>query len=46
MFRHGQYNVDDWNTPSRLPIGWAAIVSMVFGLVGALLGFAQVFYIT
>jgi NCS1 nucleoside transporter family len=42
VFRHGRYNVDDWNTPSRLPIGWAAIVSMVFGLVGVYLGFAQV----
>ncbi|HEY6409219.1 MAG TPA: cytosine permease, partial [Ktedonobacteraceae bacterium] len=43
VFRHGQYNVDDWNTPSRLPHGWAAIVSMVFGMIGAGLGFAQVF---
>src|SRR5205807_4021512 len=45
VFRHGRYNVDDWNTPSRLPIGWAAIVSMVFGLVGVLLGAAQVYYV-
>jgi NCS1 nucleoside transporter family len=45
VFRHGQYNVDDWNTPSRLPIGWAAIVSMVFGLVGVLLGAAQLYYV-
>jgi len=37
VFRHGRYNVNDWNNPSRLPIGWAAIVSMVFGLVGVLL---------
>ena len=43
VFRHGRYNVDDWNTPSRLPRGWAAIVSMVIGLIGAGLGFAQVF---
>jgi NCS1 nucleoside transporter family len=43
VFRHGQYNVDDWNTASRLPLGWAAIVSMIFGLIGAGLGFAQVF---
>jgi len=42
VFRHGRYNVDDWNTPSRLPIGWAAIVSMAIGLIGAFLGFAQV----
>jgi NCS1 nucleoside transporter family len=45
VFRHGRYNVDDWNTPSRLPIGWAAVVSMAIGLVGAGLGFAQVFII-
>jgi len=45
VFRRGRYNVDDWNTPSRLPIGWAAIVSMVFGLVGVLLGAAQVYYV-
>src|SRR2546428_2679396 len=45
VFRHGQYNVDDWNTPSRLPIGWAAIASMVFGLVGVLLGAAQFYYV-
>lgn len=44
VFRHGRYNVDDWNTPSKLPIGWAAIVSMVIGLVGVLLGAAQVYY--
>jgi NCS1 nucleoside transporter family len=43
VFRRGRYNVDDWNTRSRLPVGWAAIVSMAIGLVGAYLGFAQVF---
>ncbi|HKF36857.1 MAG TPA: cytosine permease, partial [Ktedonobacteraceae bacterium] len=41
VFRRGQYNVDDWNTPARLPIGWAAIVALVAGLVGALLGADQ-----
>jgi len=45
VFRHGRYNVDDWNTRLRLPVGWAAIVSMVIGLIGAGLGFAQVFTI-
>src|SRR5712691_10442942 len=45
VFRRGRYNVDDWNTPSRLPIGWAAIVSMVFGLVGVLLGADQLYYV-
>ncbi|HLI71027.1 MAG TPA: cytosine permease [Ktedonobacteraceae bacterium] len=43
VFRHGRYNVEDWNNPRRLPVGWAAIVSMVLGLFGAFLGFAQVF---
>jgi len=42
VFRRGRYNVEDWNTPGRLPIGWAAIVSMAIGLLGAYLGFAQV----
>ncbi|MFL5699710.1 MAG: purine-cytosine permease family protein [Ktedonobacteraceae bacterium] len=45
VFRRGRYNVDDWNNPRRLPIGWAAIVSMAFGLVGVLLGAAQVYYV-
>ena len=41
VFRRGQYNVDDWNTPSRLPIGWAAIASLMIGLVGVVLGASQ-----
>ncbi len=42
VFRHGRYNLDDWNTRSRLPLGWAAIVSMAIGLIGVVLGAAQV----
>src|SRR3989440_7681610 len=45
VFRRGRYNVDDWNTPSRLPIGWAAIVCMVVGIVGVLLGADQIYYV-
>lgn len=45
VFRHGRYNADDWNTPSRLPVGWAALVSLVVGLGGVLLGAAQVYYV-
>jgi NCS1 nucleoside transporter family len=45
VFRHGKYNVEDWNTPGKLPIGWAAIVSMAIGLVGVALGAAQVYYV-
>ena len=45
VFRRGQYNVDDWDTPERLPIGWAAMVSLIAGLVGVLLGAAQAYYV-
>ena len=45
VFRRGRYNVEDWDTRNRLPIGWAAIVSFVIGLGGVLLGAAQVYYV-
>lgn len=45
VFRRGKYNVDDWNRPERLPSGWAAIVSMVVGLVGVWLGAAQSLFV-
>ena len=45
VFRRGRYNVDDWNNPRKLPIGWAAIISFIIGLGGVLLGAAQVYYV-
>ncbi|HZR42365.1 MAG TPA: cytosine permease [Ktedonobacteraceae bacterium] len=45
VFRHGTYNVGDWNTSSKLPIGWAAIVSMAIGLIGVALGASQERYV-
>ncbi|MBV9258209.1 MAG: cytosine permease, partial [Ktedonobacteraceae bacterium] len=42
VFRRGSYNVEDWNNRARLPIGWAAMISMAIGLFGAFLGAAQV----
>lgn len=45
VFRRGRYNADDWNNRRRLPIGWAALVSLVVGLGGVLLGAAQVYYV-
>lgn len=45
VFRQGKYNVDDWNTRSKLPIGWAAIGALVLGLIGVLLGASQVYYV-
>lgn len=44
VFRRGRYNVDDWNTPSKLPLGWAAIVSLALGLVGVYLGASQALF--
>lgn len=41
VFRRGKYNVEDWNTPSRLPLGWAAIAALALGLVGVFLGASQ-----
>jgi NCS1 nucleoside transporter family len=41
VFRHGRYNIDDWNTRGKLPAGWAAIVAMIAGLVGVYLGASQ-----
>ncbi|HZU70117.1 MAG TPA: cytosine permease [Ktedonobacteraceae bacterium] len=46
VFRRGRYNVDGWNTASLLPTGWAAIVAMIIGLVGAYLGFSQALVLT
>ncbi len=45
VFRRGRYNVEDWNTRRKLPIGWAAITSAVIGFGGVLLGAAQVYYV-
>ncbi|MGZ3609156.1 MAG: cytosine permease [Ktedonobacteraceae bacterium] len=45
VFRHGHYNVEDWNTRRKLPVGWAAIISALVGFVGVLLGAAQVYYV-
>jgi NCS1 nucleoside transporter family len=41
VFRRGRYNVDEWNEPSKLPVGWAAITSMIIGLIGVYLGASQ-----
>lgn len=45
VFRRGRYNVEDWSTPSKLPIGWAAIASMAIGLIGVVLGAAQAYFV-
>ena len=45
VYRKGVYNVEDWNTRARLPIGWAAITALVIGLVGVYLGANQVDFV-
>ena len=45
VIRRGRYNADDWNTRARLPLGWAALVSMAIGLVGVYLGAAQTMFV-
>ncbi|KAI9000120.1 purine-cytosine permease-like protein [Hyaloraphidium curvatum] len=37
--------VHDWNAPDKLPYGFAASAALVLGIVGAVLGMAQVWYI-
>lgn len=45
VFRRGRYNVEDWNTRSRLPLGWAALCAMAVGLFGAFLGMSQAYFV-
>ncbi|TFK32555.1 cytosine-purine permease [Crucibulum laeve] len=42
--RLGGYNLDDWDSPSKLPIGIAGILAGCFGVAGAVVGMAQVWY--
>jgi NCS1 nucleoside transporter family len=39
--RYSEYHADDWNTRSKLPLGWAAIIAMALGLVGVYFGASQ-----
>ena len=45
IFRRGRYNVEDWGTKEKLPIGWAAMVAMGLGLFGVYLGAAQTLFV-
>lgn len=41
----GGYNLDDYDSPSKLPLGIAGILAMCFGITGAVVGMAEVWYI-
>lgn len=45
VFRRGSYDADSWDIPEKLPLGWAALVSLIAGMVGVLLGAAQAYYV-
>lgn len=45
IIRRGRYNVDDWDTKEKLPIGWAALVALGFGMLGIYLGAAQTLFV-
>ncbi|KAI0931476.1 hypothetical protein AcW1_001130 [Taiwanofungus camphoratus] len=40
----GGYNLDDWDSPRKLPVGFAGVVSGCFGVAGAVVGMSQVWY--
>lgn len=41
----GGYNLDDYDSPSKLPPGIAGVLAMCFGITGAVVGMAEVWYI-
>ncbi|SGY60748.1 BQ5605_C007g04480 [Microbotryum silenes-dioicae] len=49
IFRKGSfargYDLDAYNTPSKLPIGLAAIGAICFGIAGAVVGMSQTWYV-
>lgn len=38
------FNWADWESPKKLPLGIAALISFLFGWMGAILGMYQVWY--
>jgi purine-cytosine permease-like protein len=41
----GGYDLDGWDSPKRLPVGLAGITAGCFGVAGAVVGMAEVWYI-
>lgn len=42
--RKGKFPLEDWNDPSKLPIGYAGVTAIIFGFVGAVLSMDQTWY--
>lgn len=50
VFRRGlmnldRYNVEDWDTPEKLPPGYAPVLAFCFGIMGMVLGMSQTWFI-
>ena len=48
LFRKGNllnYNLEVWNTQSKMPIGIAGLFSFLLGIVGCILGMVQTWYV-
>ena len=45
IFRHGTYNLEDWDNRKKLPFGWAAMAAFLIGLIGVWLGMDQTNYV-
>ena len=48
IFRKGKwsnYDLDSYNKPDQLPRGFAAIGAIAFGIMGAVLGMAQLWFV-
>jgi purine-cytosine permease-like protein len=47
LFRRGSllnYDLEAWNTPSRMPVGYAGGLAFALGIVGCVLGMVQTWY--
>ncbi|KAK0638766.1 cytosine-purine permease [Cercophora newfieldiana] len=40
----GMYNLEAWNDPSQLPVGYAGCAAFVLGLVGAIMGMSEAWH--
>ncbi|SMY29518.1 unnamed protein product [Zymoseptoria tritici ST99CH_1A5] len=48
VFRKGDfanYDLDGWNTPARLPVGWAGLMAFMLGVVVWVLGMVQTWFV-
>ena len=48
LFRKGNlenYNIEVWNTESKMPIGIAGLIAFLLGIVGCILGMVQTWYV-